>query len=185
MQAREPHQLTFRHRAGVTPYTSSYEFAECCVFNKQSQPPGFCDLSQLKMFIYHQKRRTFSRSYGTILPSSFTRVLSCALVFSTCLPVSVCGTVLYRLSLSGFSWKPSIGRFSCLMTYPLIASALTGSRICLKPPPTRKYRVYQPPAQPSFLRPHIASIQSPGIFTWFPSTTHFCLALGADLPCSD
>ena len=31
----------------------------------------------------------FSRSYGTILPSSLTRVLPIALVFSTCLPVSV------------------------------------------------------------------------------------------------
>ena len=34
-------------------------------------------------------RRPFSRSYGTILPSSLTRVLPIALVFSTCLPVSV------------------------------------------------------------------------------------------------
>src|SRR5260364_240030 len=31
--------LIFRHRAGVTPYTSTYVFAECCVFIKQSQPP--------------------------------------------------------------------------------------------------------------------------------------------------
>ncbi len=29
------------------------------------------------------KQGPFSRSYGTILPSSFTRVLSSALVFST------------------------------------------------------------------------------------------------------
>ena len=34
--------LTFRHRAGVRPYTSSYEFAESCVFNKQSPPPNLC-----------------------------------------------------------------------------------------------------------------------------------------------
>ena len=34
--------LTFRHRAGVRPYTSSYDFAEPCVFNKQSPPPGLC-----------------------------------------------------------------------------------------------------------------------------------------------
>src|SRR5204862_5843459 len=33
--------------------------------------------------------RPFSRSYGAILPSSLTRVLPIALVFSTCLPVSV------------------------------------------------------------------------------------------------
>src|SRR3978361_459211 len=34
--------LTFRHRAGVRPYTSSYDFAESCVFTKQSLPPGLC-----------------------------------------------------------------------------------------------------------------------------------------------
>ena len=36
------HLLTFRHRAGVRPYTSSYEFAEPCVFDKQSPPPSLC-----------------------------------------------------------------------------------------------------------------------------------------------
>src|SRR5204862_8015637 len=34
-------------------------------------------------------RRSFSRSYGAILPSSLTRVISITLVFSTCPPVSV------------------------------------------------------------------------------------------------
>ena len=34
--------LTFRHRAGVRPYTSPYGFAEPCVFSKQSPPPGLC-----------------------------------------------------------------------------------------------------------------------------------------------
>ncbi|KAL8245887.1 hypothetical protein R6Q59_007103 [Mikania micrantha] len=34
----------------------------------------------------------FSRSYGVILPSSFDMVLSSALVYSTCSPVSVWGT---------------------------------------------------------------------------------------------
>ena len=37
-----PLPLTFRHRAGVRPYTSSLEFAEPCVFSKQSPPPGLC-----------------------------------------------------------------------------------------------------------------------------------------------
>ena len=41
----------------------------------------------------HRKGHTFSRSYGVILPSSLARVLSRALVYSTCLPESVCGTV--------------------------------------------------------------------------------------------
>ena len=35
-QELAPHHLIFQHRAGVTPYTSSYEVAECCVFGKQS-----------------------------------------------------------------------------------------------------------------------------------------------------
>src|SRR3954469_15541686 len=39
--------MTFRHRAGVRPYTSSKEFAESCVFVKQSIPPGFCPRIQL------------------------------------------------------------------------------------------------------------------------------------------
>ena len=34
--------MTFRHRAGVRPYTSSCDFAEPCVFGKQSPPPGLC-----------------------------------------------------------------------------------------------------------------------------------------------
>ena len=34
--------LTFRHRAGVRPYTSPCGFAEPCVFSKQSPPPGLC-----------------------------------------------------------------------------------------------------------------------------------------------
>src|SRR6202050_2008899 len=37
-----PLLLTFRHRAGVRPYTSSYDFAEPCVFVKQLPPPGLC-----------------------------------------------------------------------------------------------------------------------------------------------
>src|SRR5690606_18359580 len=42
-QELAPHHLTFRHRAGVTLYTSTFVFAECCVFNKQSQPPFYCN----------------------------------------------------------------------------------------------------------------------------------------------
>ena len=36
--------LTFQHRAGVRPYTSSFEFAEPCVFDKQSPGPLRCAL---------------------------------------------------------------------------------------------------------------------------------------------
>ena len=76
--------LTFQHRAGVSPSTSSLEFAQTCVFVKQSLEPFLCGPS----FNGH----LFSRSYEVILPSSLTRVLSFVLGFSPHLPVSVCGT---------------------------------------------------------------------------------------------
>ena len=38
-----PLLLTFQHRAGVTPYTSSFDLAESCVFDKQSPGPIHCD----------------------------------------------------------------------------------------------------------------------------------------------
>src|ERR1700682_265100 len=37
-----PLLLTFQHRAGVRPYTSSLDLAWPCVFAKQSPPPGLC-----------------------------------------------------------------------------------------------------------------------------------------------
>src|ERR1700738_886197 len=41
--------LTFRPRAGVSPYTSPYGFAETCVFSKQSVGPLSCDSRMLEM----------------------------------------------------------------------------------------------------------------------------------------
>ena len=51
-----PLQLTFQHRAGVTPYTSSCDFAQCCVFNKQSQPPILCGPFMLSAQAPHTTR---------------------------------------------------------------------------------------------------------------------------------
>ena len=76
--------LTFQHRAGVSPYTSSYDLAETCVFDKQSPGPIHCDLEYT--------RHPLSRSYGVILPSSLNTLLPLALESSSYLPVSVCGT---------------------------------------------------------------------------------------------
>ena len=74
--------LTFQHRAGVTPYTSSFDLAESCVFAKQSLGPILCGSFE----------HPFSRSYGVNLPSSLTTLLPLALESSSYLPVSVCGT---------------------------------------------------------------------------------------------
>ena len=74
--------LTFQHRAGVSPYTSSFDLAQTCVFAKQLPGPILCGSFEHPLF----------RSYGVNLPSSLTTLLPLALEFSSYLPVSVCGT---------------------------------------------------------------------------------------------
>jgi hypothetical protein len=39
--------LTFQHWAGVSPYTSSFDLAETCVFDKQLEEPFLCDPHRL------------------------------------------------------------------------------------------------------------------------------------------
>src|SRR5713101_2718683 len=89
---------TLRHRAGVRPYTSSCELAESCVFSKQSLDPILCDPFRLNTLVGHP----FSRSYGVILPSSFTRVLPSACGYSPRPPVSVYGTGALTTGLEDF-----------------------------------------------------------------------------------
>ena len=64
----------------------SYDFAETCVFGKQSLGSSHCGRGGKAPL------HPFFRSYGAILPSSLERVLSRPLVSSTSPPVSVCGT---------------------------------------------------------------------------------------------
>ncbi len=59
----------------------------------------------------HPNEHPFSRSYGVILPSSLTRVLSITLGFSPRLPVSVYGTGTSRLA-RGFSRQCEIRNFA-------------------------------------------------------------------------
>ena len=101
---------------------------------------------------------TFSRSYGAILPSSLTRVLSSALVYSTCLPVSVYGTVT---SMNVYEDFP--GSMESTTLQPLRASSsrlnVMRIRICLDPPPTRLNRDFQHPDGLSFsVPPYTVSI---------------------------
>src|SRR5215212_828884 len=111
-QELAPHHLTFQHRAGVTPYTSTFVLAECCVFDKQLQPPITCDLLQLqeqvlsptKAYLLPKLRYQFAEFLN---PSSLKRLSR----LSAHPPVSVCGTVCYCLKLRGFSWERGIDHF--------------------------------------------------------------------------
>jgi hypothetical protein len=116
------------------------------------------------------------------LPSSFTRVLSSAWGCSPSPPVSVWGTVVWRLKLRGFSWEPGVDRFA-----PKGSSSILG----METPDLPGVSPYDlKPGRPipgrcSLLRPPIAAPFSTGLFARFPSTTPFGLALGADSPCAD
>jgi hypothetical protein len=102
----KPLPLTFRHRAGVTPYTSAFALAGSCVFVKQSVGPILCDPLMLqRQAPSHYTGHPFSRSYGVNLPSSLTRDHSYALELSL-LPTSV--GLRYgrsRRPVRGFSWR--------------------------------------------------------------------------------
>ena len=118
LRLREALLLTFQHRAGVSPYTSSFDFAETCVFDKQSPGPIHCG--------WYCYQHPFSRSYGVILPSSLTRVRSLTLGFSPQLPVSVCGTGPINLARS-FSRQCDIRNFGTKLPSPLqlVASVIS------------------------------------------------------------
>ena len=66
LQFGAPLLLTFRHRAGVRPYTSSLDFAQPCVFTKRSLPL----LCATQGWLPNPGSR-LSRSYASNLPSSF------------------------------------------------------------------------------------------------------------------
>ena len=139
--------------------------------------------TSLESKFHHRQGRTFSRSYGTNLPSSFTRVFSSALGFSPHPPVSVYGTVPRYLKLRRFSWKHGIDHFPAHR--PMV------SYLDIESPDLPKLSAYifspgQPtPGRSSLLRPSIAVTRSTGILTSFPSITPFGLTLGADSPCAD
>jgi hypothetical protein len=97
---REPLPLTFRHRAGVRPYTSSCQTSQSPVFLVNSRHPLVCAPRPR----LPGNGALFSRSYEGNLPSSFNTILSSAWVCSTCPPVSVWGTVCNGRAVS---WKAS------------------------------------------------------------------------------
>ena len=66
--------LTFRHRAGVSPYTSTFVLAQTYVFGKQLH--GFLSCGP-------RRGRPYSEVTAAVLPSSLTKNHSYTLVFST------------------------------------------------------------------------------------------------------
>ena len=81
---RKHQSFTYRHRAGVSPYTSSCELAETCVFNKQSPPPILCQRQKLALLSLLLIPKLQSH-FAEFLQQGYLK----ALVFSTRPPVAV------------------------------------------------------------------------------------------------
>ena len=130
--------LTFWHWSGVTPYTSSYEFAGSCVFGKQL--PGILSLRPAPVLGYRRFQylktgagKPYSEVTAAFLPSSLGKNHSFALVFSTRLPVSVCGTVPPRLCLEVF-----LGSLLCFISFPRTERIFALVGIAIK----SRYRIF-------------------------------------------
>ena len=80
--------------------------SDCILHLSISHSPVFLLNSCLDLFSApHSREDPLFRSYGVNLPSSLTVNLPSALVYSTRLRVSVCGTGTSMVMLSGFSWE--------------------------------------------------------------------------------
>jgi hypothetical protein len=156
------------------------------VFLVNSHNPRFSATSQRSEGKpLHADRHTFSRSYGVILPSSLTRVLSRALGYSPRPPESVCGTdtkvALYAAFLGSLG-SPSVPD-QVRTSSPL---GNTSYRLSLSGPSSSSYGLERthpcgalglPFSVPAYFNPLHGGA---GILTCFPSPTPLGLGLGTD-----
>ena len=165
--------MTFQHRAGVSPYTSPFGFAETCVFDKQSLGPFLCDQFSLAPLL-PKLRGHFAEFLNNASPVGLWIFSS-----STCVGLRY-GYVYLN---SGFSRQCGFRSFA---TFLHSASHFTiNPRFCL---PASALCLPGYSLTPVFLSscvPTVLNIRSTGISTSSPSTTAFALALGPDLPWAD
>ena len=107
-----------------------------------------------------------SRSYRVSLPSSLTVIHSSALVYSTRLRVSVCGTGTERIKFSGFSREYAYVRYWIVPKDAPYCQVRLSLRICLQQSTSTPFnRLFRQPAALSRLRPHVTPFGSTGILT--------------------
>ena len=107
-----------------------------------------------------------SRSYRVSLPSSLTVIHSSALVYSTRLRVSVCGTGTTRIKFSGFSREYAYVRYWIVPKDAPYCQVRLSLRICLQQSTSTPFnRLFRQPAALSRLRPHVTPFGSTGILT--------------------
>ena len=152
--------MTFQHWAGVTAYTAPFGFARCCVFGKQSLPPGLCHPRQLgsqgsspaRVILLPKLRMQFAEFLNHSSPDRLG-----ILYPPTCVGLGYGHRVN---SLLGFSWQHGISDFDLCLG---IASRRYGSN-SHRNPPTRLPGDYHRPGSPTLLRPPSAIRQRLGRF---------------------
>ena len=147
--------MTFQHRAGVSPYTSPFGFAETCVFAKQSPGPFHCGLlSQAPLL--PKLRGNFAEFLNNPSPVGL-RILSS----STCV-----GLRYGHLRCTSSLFSPQ-----SIADFPLFRSLTPGST-------NARVRL-------SLCVNSLKSFGGYGISTVCASTTPFGLALAPGLPWAD
>ena len=137
------------------------------------------------VYILTLAEHPFSLSYGVILPSSLTRVLSRALGFSPCLPVSVYGTGTNFLT-RGFSWQFGVNDFGTSFPSPSHLSVFIERFFLLYHLHAWTHSSIRALHLSSCVTPSfLTSVGGTGISTSCPSPTPFGLGLGPGLPWAD
>ena len=112
------------------------------------------------------RRDPLSRSYRVNLPSSLTVNHPSALVYSTRLRVSVCGTGTLSIKFSGFSRQSDYPCYWIVPKYAPYFQVRLFPWICLrKSTPTLFNGLFRQPAAVSLLLPHVTLKGSNGILT--------------------
>ena len=107
-----------------------------------------------------------SRSYRVSLPSSLTVNHSSALVYSTRLRVSVCGTGTLRIKFSGFSWEYAYTRYYRFPKELVYYQVRLSLWICLQRSTSTPFNgLFRQSAALSRLRLHVTPSGSTGILT--------------------
>ena len=162
--------MTFQHRAGVSPYTSPYGFAETYVFAKQLREPLFCGHIAVAPLI-PKLRGHFAEFLNNTSPVGLWIFSS-----STCVGLRYG----YNQHYSGFSRQCGFNNFPTL--FQSLSHFVICWRICL---PTKTLCLAGFSLSPVCLSSCVPTVLidcSTGISTSCPSTTTLVLALGPDLP---
>ena len=162
--------MTFQHRAGVSPYTSPFGFAETCVFAKQLREPLFCGQLSLAP-LFPKLRGHFAEFLNNTSPVGLWIFSS-----STCVGLRYG----YNQHYSGFSRQCGFSNFPTL--FQSSSHFIIWQRICLLPKTLCLTGFSLSPVCLSSCVPTVLIDYSTGISTSCPSTTTLVLALGPDLP---